>query len=204
MAHLILPKRDLKELIRDRRAVGGDRYDEVWDGVYVMSPRADVEHQELATEFAFAIKQSLEPDRTARISAGTNVSDRSDRWERNFRIPDVAVFLPGNPAEDRGTHWFGGPDFLVEIRSKGDRSRRKFAFYAGVGVREFMVLDRRPWAIQLYRRDGDAWLLTGESNRQNGQVLKSDVLPLTFQLIDDSPRPKILLQHSSDGRKWLF
>jgi hypothetical protein len=32
---------DLAHLIRERRECGGDRYDEVWDGVYLMSPLAD-------------------------------------------------------------------------------------------------------------------------------------------------------------------
>ena len=63
--------------------------------------------------------------RRIRIFPGCNVSDRPKRWKKNYRCPDVAVFLPGNPAEDRETHWFGGPDFAVEILSPYDRSREK-------------------------------------------------------------------------------
>ena len=37
----------LNGLIDRRRACGGDRHDEVWEGVYVMSPPANNEHQEL-------------------------------------------------------------------------------------------------------------------------------------------------------------
>ena len=32
--------------------MGGDRYDEVWDGVYMMSPPANDEHQQLVTDFS--------------------------------------------------------------------------------------------------------------------------------------------------------
>ncbi len=80
---------------------------------------------------------------------------RPSDWTKNYRCPDVLVFLPGNPAEDRGTHWLGGPDFAVEIMSRGDRSRKKLDFYAKVGVRELLLIDRRPWKLELYRRHDD-------------------------------------------------
>ena len=35
------------ELIAQRQASGADRYDEVWEGVYMMSPIANNEHQAL-------------------------------------------------------------------------------------------------------------------------------------------------------------
>src|SRR5271166_994824 len=132
MAMLSVNPVDLAHLIRERRECGGDRYDEVWDGVYVMSPLADNEHQQLGFDLAWAIKMGLGQDQRIRIFPGCNVSSRSQRWKRNFRCPDVAVFLPDNPAEDRKTHWFGGPDFAVEIQSPFDRSREKFGFYAKV------------------------------------------------------------------------
>ena len=47
MALVSIDPIELASLIRDRRESGGDRYDEVWDGVYVMSPLADNEHQQL-------------------------------------------------------------------------------------------------------------------------------------------------------------
>jgi hypothetical protein len=36
-----------EQLLENRRAWGGDRFDEVWDGVYVMAPMANLEHQQL-------------------------------------------------------------------------------------------------------------------------------------------------------------
>jgi hypothetical protein len=79
-----------------------------------------------------------------RVHAGANVSDQLDDWRQNFRVPDVLVFLNSNPAEDRDTHWFGGPDFAVEIASRWDRSREKIAFYSSIGVRELLIIDRDP------------------------------------------------------------
>jgi len=33
-----------EDLIERRKAIGADRYDEVWEGVYFMPPAADLDH----------------------------------------------------------------------------------------------------------------------------------------------------------------
>jgi Uma2 family endonuclease len=191
MAIVSLEPGELKRLIRGRRDSGGDRWDEVWDGVYVMPPLADNEHQRLGLDLAISHRNALGPDDRIQIFAGCNVSDQPKRWRRNYRSPDVAVFLPGNPAEDRGSHWFGGPDFAVEVMSRFDRSREKFGFYAKVGVRELLLVDRRPWQLELYRRENLRWDLVGRLSLDDPQVLSSQVLPLTYRLITGATRPKI-------------
>jgi hypothetical protein len=45
MALVSLEPSEFKRLVRQRRVTGADRFDEVWDGVYVMAPLADNEHQ---------------------------------------------------------------------------------------------------------------------------------------------------------------
>src|SRR4051794_30367769 len=138
------PPSHFKRFLARRRRFGGDRFDEVWNGVYVLSPDADNQHQKLSSRLVAVIDRALgDPDRI-HVLGGSNITDRSEEWTTNYRVPDVAVFLPGNPAQDRGTHWLGGPDLAVEILSRGDRSRKKFAFYARIGVRELMLIDRRP------------------------------------------------------------
>jgi Uma2 family endonuclease len=192
MAIVSLEPGELKRLIRRRRRAGSDRWDEVWDGVYVMPPLADNEHQRLGLEFAIDLRNVLGPDEGTQIFAGCNVSDQPKRWRRNYRCPDVAVFLAGNPAEDRGSHWFGGPDFAVEIISRFDRSREKFSFYARVGVRELLLVDRHPWQLEFYRRIEDRWVLVGESALDSDAgPLRSEVLPVTFRLVSGRRRPRI-------------
>ncbi len=192
MAIVSLEPGELKRLIGRRRRAGGDRWDEVWDGVYVMPPLADNEHQRLGLEMAIDLRNVLGQDERIQIFAGCNVSDQPKRWRRNYRCPDLAVFLPGNPAEDRGSHWFGGPDFAVEILSRFDRSREKFGFYAKVGVRELMLVDRRPWRLELYRRFENGWVLVGESDLDStGSPLCSEVLPVTYRLVSGRTRPRI-------------
>ncbi len=204
MALLSLNPVDLAHLIRERRECGGDRYDEVWDGVYVMSPLADNEHQELGLDLAVAIKMAIGQDRRIRVFPGCNVSSRSKRWKRNYRCPDVAVFLPGNPAEDRGSHWYGGPDFAVEIQSPFDRSREKFGFYAKVGVRELMFVSRRPWSLELHRRAGQQWQLVGRCEpNQESIPLRSEVFPLSFRLIPGPTRPRIEVSQADGKLHWF-
>jgi hypothetical protein len=192
MAIVSLEPGELKRLIRRRRRAGGDRWDEVWDGVYVMPPLADNEHQGLGLELAIGLHSVLGPDEGAQIFAGCNISDQPRRWRRNYRCPDVAVFLPVNPAEDRGTHWFGGPDLAVEILSRFDRSREKFDFYAKVGVQELLLVDRRPWQLELHRRVEDHWVLVGKMALDApGGGLPSEVLPVIFRLVSGAKRPKL-------------
>ena len=191
MAIVSLEPGELKRLIRQRRDSGSNRWDEVWDGVYVMPPLADNEHQRLGLKMAISIRNALGADDRIQIFAGCNVSDQPKRWKRNYRCPDVAVFLPGNPAEDRGSHWFGGPDFAVEIMSRFDRSREKCGFYVKVGVRELLLVDRHPWQLELYRRDGDRWDLAGRLGLDDSHTLSSRILPVAFRLMTGVSRPKI-------------
>ena len=147
-----------KELISRRRASGADRFDDVWEGVYVMAPMANNEHQDLASELTAILRTIVDWQGLGRTQAGANVSDRREAWTDNYRVPDVLVFLNETSAEDCGTHWFGGPDFAIEIVSPGDRTLEKLEFYAAVGTRELLVIDRQPWQLTLYRIDGDTKL----------------------------------------------
>lgn len=140
------------ELIAERKAKGLDRYDEVWEGVYMMSPLANNEHQWLATEMSTAIATVVDWQNLGRTLTGANVSDRRKDWKDNYRIPDVLVFQSNTSAEDCQTHWFGGPELAIEIVSPGDRTLDKLDFYAAVGTQELLVIDRDPWRLTLYRR----------------------------------------------------
>jgi Uma2 family endonuclease len=203
MVLVILDRDEQKALIRDRRERGIDRFDEVWDGVYIVSPIADNEHQELGLELAMAIRTLMREIVGIRVFPGCNVSDQNEKWKRNFRCPDVAVFLAGNPAEDRGSHWYGGPDFAIEVISPYDRSRGKLDFYARVGVRELMLVARKPWALELYRLSDGELRLVGKVLTPADPALASEVLPLTFRFLPGVQRPRIEIAQTLDGQTWL-
>ena len=202
MEALILDPDLRKRLIRERRRTGADRFDEVWDGVYVMSPPADNLHQKLASRLTVVIDQAIGGPAAGTVFTGVNVSDQEAYGKRNYRCPDVAVFFPGNPAQDRGTHWFGGPDFAIEVISRYDRSRRKLPFYAKVSVRELLLVDRRPWALELYRMHEDAMELVGKSVPETSALLSSVVLPVSFRLLPGTPNPRIEVIRNDGTQTW--
>jgi hypothetical protein len=73
------------ELLEKRKAMGADRYDEVWDGVYVMSPMANNDHQAFVAELTKTIGVAVDWKGLGRTLAGVNVSDRRDGWKDNYR-----------------------------------------------------------------------------------------------------------------------
>ncbi len=184
-----------------RAESGSDQHDEVWDGVYVVSPLANNEHQKLALRLAAILQVVVDDDRLGEAYPAVNVSDRIDDWKQNYREPDVAVFLEGTTARDMDTHWLGGPDFAVEILSPNDPAREKLDFYAKVNVRELLIIDRAPWQVELYRLSRRRLGLVGTSTPRAGEILPSKVLPLTFRLVTGKPRPKIEVV-PADGRRW--
>jgi Uma2 family endonuclease len=199
MASLVLDPLLEDQLKRERARTGADRYDEVWDGVNVMSPIANNEHQYLATYLAMAIGAGIRTPDVGTVFQGCNVSDQEADWTRNYRVPDVAVFLKGNLAQDRESYWCGGPDFAVEIVSPNDRSREKFDFYFIVGVRELLILDRKPWQLELYRNEGTELALIGRCTPAKSKSLNSAVIPFGFSLAAGRPRPKVLVTRTADG-----
>ena len=203
MATLVFDPLVEERIKAEREASGADRYDEVWEGVYMMAPLADDEHQDVQTGLAAAIHWTVQRPGLGKVRAGVNVSDREEGWVKNYRIPDVAVFLAGSSARNCRTHWVGGPDFAVEIVSPGDRSREKLDFYSGVGVRELLVVDRDPWELELYRLTAGRLAVVGASTPGRADALPSDVVPLSFRLLPGQPRPQVEVAHHDGVQRWL-
>jgi Uma2 family endonuclease len=175
----ILDENVADELVRERRKNGHDNSDEVWDGVYIVSPYASNPHQFLATRFVRILGIVIEDQGLGVVQAGANVSDvAGEDWTKNYRVPDVVAALNGGRAEDRGTHWFGGPDFLIEVQSPEDETDAKIPFYGRVGVRELLIVHRDTRRLRLFRHDGTD-LLPVESDAK--KWLASAVVPLDFR-----------------------
>lgn len=203
MAIMVLDPSVEERLMAERSATGLDRHDEVWEGVYVMSPIANNEHLDLQGRFVFALRDAFGADGRERVAPGGNVSDREDDWTHNYRIPDVVVVLPGGAARDCGTHWCGGPDLCVEIASPGDRSRDKLDFYAGIKVRELLIVDRDPWQVELYRLGGSRLNLVGKLTPGSAEILASEVAPVSLRLLKGQRRPQIEVAHRDGKQRWL-
>ena len=202
MTMVVLDRLAAGKILHQRRESGNDRWDEVWDGVYMLMPNPNIEHQDIATALSAVLWAVIGLPGRGKVYQGVNVSDRLDDWTKNYRCPDVAVYLEGNPAEAKGAFWYGGPDFAVEIVSPDDRARDKLGFYAAVGVRELLLLDRDPWTLELFRRQGPEWVLAGTSRPDQPEVLASEVVPLRFRLLPGDPRPLIEVTRADGSQTW--
>jgi Uma2 family endonuclease len=195
--HIELP------LQEQRRAWGTDHHDEVWEGVYVMAPMADNDHQDLLMELAVVLREAVAVPGLGTVLPGANLAGFGDAWEHDYRVPDIVVLLKQGAAEDCGTHWRGAADFVVEITSPGDRSREKLPFYSRLGVLEVLIIDRRPWKLELFRRIQGRLELVAQGTPDGKQTLDSNVVPLSFRLVAAEPRPKLEVTHRESTRRRL-
>jgi Uma2 family endonuclease len=201
----LIRNREVEARVRaEWRAAGLDRWDEVWDGVYVMPPFPNDEHQAIQAELVAILQSLIGWKGQGKVRAGVNVSDRIDDWTHNYRCPDVAVFLNGSDAQNHNTFWFGGPDFAVEIVSPDDSSRDKLGFYASVGVRELLIIDRAPWRLELYRLASGRMVEVGHSVPTLADALVSEIVPLSFRLIAGGARPSIEVTERGGPGRWVI
>ena len=150
MTAVILDERMTDRLIAERRKLGLDHFDEIWDGVYVMSPPPNILHQKI-TDRLRAVLNACRPHPTDTVVTGVAVSPLAADWEHNYRVPDVTVVLTGRRIVEHTTHYQGGPDLVVEVVSPGDRTLDKFELYAALGVREVLTVGRDSRMPMLYR-----------------------------------------------------
>src|SRR5262249_54438397 len=177
------------ELIRERRRKGADRYDEVWDGVYVMPSMPSLEHQELVLDLGAIFDEVVKRQGLGKVYPGVNVSDRGADWKSNYRVPDLVVVLKNSRAVSHSTHVQGGPEFLVEIESPGDESEEKVPFYGHLGVRELLLIHRDKRTLRLLRLEGQELVLVSASPLEGKRWLVSAVLPLAFRRTTQKGKP---------------
>jgi len=202
---ILVTDRWLEERLKaEREASGADRYDEVWEGIYMMTPIPNTEHQYLVGRLTALLLEVIGGPELGIVCPGVNLS-RADieDWTQDYRVPDVAVLLHGSRGKDCDTHWRGGVDFLIEVISPSDRTREKVSFYSRIGVVELLLLDRQSWTLELYRREEGRLQKVGQSSADAAEVLASATVPLTFQLVSGDPRPQIQVTHVDSGRRWM-
>jgi Uma2 family endonuclease len=135
---------------------------------------------------------------------GANLTDRVENWETNFRCPDIVVVLDETRLKNLDSAIVGGPDFLIEIASPGDRWPEKLPFYASIGVRELLILNRDTRHLELFRLTQGVMNTVDTSNRSEATELTSEVLPLSFQWVQKSGKPKVTIERN-DGQQgqWI-
>ncbi|MGQ0464526.1 MAG: Uma2 family endonuclease [Sporichthyaceae bacterium] len=159
-------------MIDERRRLGLDGADEMWNGVLHMVPPAGGPHQGLSGDF-FYVAVPLARARGLRPLMETGLF----RSAQDFRVPDQ-LYCRAEHFSERGAE---GAELVVEVRSDDDDTYRKIPFYAALGVREMIVLYPRPRRVEFYRaREGE---LAEVSPAADGHWC--EVLGLRLQVVDE-------------------
>jgi Uma2 family endonuclease len=191
------------ELIQERKRTGADRYDEVWDGVYVMPSMPSLEHQELVNDLGALFDEVVKRPGLGKVYPGVNVSDPGSDWKTNYRVPDVVIVLKNSRAVSHSTHVQGALDFLVEVESPGDDSEEKVPFYAQLGVRELLLIHRDKRTLRLLRLEGQEHVLVPASLLEGKRWVMSAVLPLAFRRKIQGGKPAMEVRRT-DGKAGLW
>ena len=199
-----------KRLQAERAATGADRYDEVWEGTYMMAPMPNNEHQHFVGRLTRILDELVTDHGRGIVLPGTNVSDRVENWQKNYRVPDVAVFLDqsvvpeATAAQNHGSFWLGGPDLAIEVVSENDLSREKLEFYARTGTRELLIIDRAPWQLELYHLNQATLKMTDRATLDETTNIQLRTCPLQLELQAADPRPQLLATSTIDDRTWTI
>ena len=198
---LVLDRGTSRDLIRQRKKLGLDCYDEVWEGVYVMPSMASLDHQELVLELGGIYKEVVKAE-GGNVYPGANVSDRPKNWKKNYRIPDIVVLLKNSRAKKCDAFILGGPDFLTEIESPDEDSEAKIPFYSKIQVQELLIIHRDRRDLTLYQHDGQELVPVEPSVLDGERRLVSAVLPLAFRrvLVKGKPQSEIRRTDGVPGR----
>jgi len=158
-------------MLDERRRLGQDKRDEMWDGVLHMVPPAGGPHQRLGARFLAAVTPRAEQHGLVpHYETGLFQSDD------NYRVPDLS-FAREEHLSDRGLE---GADLVVEVRSARDETYEKLAFYAQMGVQEVLVLHPNPRKVELYRNVAGRMVPV-----QPGAGVFSEVLGVSLQVEED-------------------
>jgi len=142
------PAPAVDDALERRRELGQDLFDEVWEGVYLMSPGPSSAHAIVDSQLVVL----LHPYATAAGLVGTGIFNLGE--PNNYRVPDGA-YHRGVPTG----MYVPTAAIVVEIVSPGDRTWKKFSFYAAHDVSELLIADPDARTVRLFaRRDaGDGY-----------------------------------------------
>jgi len=162
--------------LEERRRLGHDRFDEVWDGVYHVVPGPSTTHHRFERELEHTLTP-IAKRHGFEIFRNCDLLDRS-KGDDNYRQPDLAIVSPADVVE-RGIN--GHAELVVEILSPHDTSREKFDFYAMCNIPEYWIVDPKTRAIEVYvLRLGTYVLVTPDANG----VIQAPRFSLVLSVID--------------------
>lgn len=193
---VVIREVEVSEAELDRRSrLGLDRWDEMWEGVLHMAPAPGSEHQRIHSKINSFFDRLFERTGRATVWPSINVFNESSTVE-DYRIPDFSIVRAGRErliAKDglRG----GGPDAVLEIRSPGDETYEKFPFFARLGIRDVVVIDRDTKQPEVHRLAGGQYVAVAADH--DGWVA-SEVLGVRFRRVEAIP-PRLAIEDLEDS-----
>jgi Uma2 family endonuclease len=178
--------------LANRRAKGLDRWDEMWEGVLHMTPAPSNEHQRILDELIMFLGRHLRDTKRGTLRSGINVFKSSD----NYRIPDLTFVTKGREVifSSDGVRG-GGPDAVIEIRSPEDETYEKLPFYAALGIREAIVIDRDTKRPEIFRLAGAQYVAL---QPDADHWLRSETMAVRLRVIE-GPQPRLRVEDSADA-----
>jgi Uma2 family endonuclease len=131
-------------LIAERRRLGLDKQDEMWDGVLHMNLPGNTNHQRIERELTLRL-DPLARQLGLELLTGAGLYDLAIEENKSFWVPDLMLFPPVI-ASDRGVE--GRAALVIEIHSPGDESYQKIPHYSRLGVAELLIIDRDTRAVR--------------------------------------------------------
>jgi Uma2 family endonuclease len=129
---------ELEAWLERRRLAGADRFDEVWEGRYVVAPDPHSNHGAVMGEL-YALLKPVARRSGLRVAQAFNLGRPGD-----YRIPDGGL-IPG----PRGV-WHETAELVVEVLSPDDMAFDKLGFYTAHGVRELLVVDWQDRSVRCF------------------------------------------------------
>lgn len=173
------------EMLEERRRLGHDRLDEVWDGVLHMVPPPGATHQSFARTLFLFLHARVRDGYQIFYEFGLYLSaDKS-----NYRVPDLVVAADADIAE-RGVE--KRAELVIEVLSKNDMSRDKLPFYAACNVKEVWLVDPKTREHEIYVLRGHQYFA---ATPDRGGITHAPLFALDFQTIDG---PKLRIT-AADG-----
>ncbi len=167
-------------VLAERRVLGLDRFDEVWDGVWHMVPSPNNEHQRLEVRLA-SLLLPLCDDLGLELRVELNLLAPGVPTLHDFRVPDLMVYRP------ECWHALGviGPaSLVVEVRSPDDESFEKLPFFEKLGVGEVLIIDRDTKVIRRWVNGADGLVESsaGEGGRHRLECLPVEIWSEGFEV----------------------
>lgn len=137
-----------ESFLEERRRLGLDTRDELWEGVLHMVPPPAWRHSVIQGHLYSALLQIARRRGLDGACEGGVFAA-----EKNWRVPDI-VFARAEAAAESVPR-LDGAELVVEILSPDDESRDKLPFYAKVGVREVWLVEPATREVELLALAGD-------------------------------------------------